>query len=251
MNKPRHVSRRVLTTLGVLCLASALRAEMPDDVKSAIQATSATLKGAEKIELTAKRTLSPAFAEASSQFPEARITVTALRPSRFKASSSAGEGEARVFYFDGKNVTLFDSNSGLYAEAGLEGTIDDMIDAIEAKFGFSPPVVDLFYSQLGEAVLEGGDWNGEMLGKEGGTVHLKLSDEAVSWEAWIGEDDHLPKKLQIVFLDQEGKPSITVEDMKWNLAAELSEDDFAFKAPDGATKAEMMTTEQIDSELKK
>lgn len=237
--------------LGAILLASPLRADMPEEVKNAVQSASAKLSSAEKIQLTAKRTMSPKLAEARGQFENAKLTVSALRPSHFKASASPGEGEAREFYFDGKKVTLFDSNLGVHAGADLEGSIDDMVFAIEEKFGFSPPVVDLFHSQLGKAVLENGGYNGEVLGKEDGALHLKLSNEVIAWEVWIGEEDHLPRKLHIVFLDEEGKPSLTVDDMKWNLSADLSADDFAFKAPDGTTEAEMLTVEQIDAQLEK
>ena len=67
--------------------------------------------------------------------------VTMVRPDRLRLDIDDDRGP-RSIYFDGKSVTLYRPDSGLYAVAETSGNLDAMLDLAEAK-GISLPLDDL------------------------------------------------------------------------------------------------------------
>ena len=248
-NHPQYMKLKT-TLVAALCgmmLAAAAPAE-EGDVTKAFMKTASLLKGAENLSVKLDRSISPKLAEGLGLPPKVKMMATATRPNMIKISSTLPDGGNRDFYFDGKTVSLLDADQdpAVYASAELEGgTIDDLIAAIEEKYGFSPPILDLFNSKLGETVSkEGAFESAEMSGN-----HIKFSSKDLTFEMWTG-DDSLPDKIVFTMNEWEDAPSITFDNMEWDLEAKTEKSAFTFTAPKGAAKADLLTVSEIDELLK-
>lgn len=51
----------------------------------------------------------------------------------------------RVFFYDGKQFTLWGERVNYYATVPAPPTIAELVDRLEKKFGIDLPLVDLFY----------------------------------------------------------------------------------------------------------
>ena len=58
-----------------------------------------------------------------------------LEPQRLLTAQSA-------LYADGQNVSLTDETMKLYATTPLAGTIDEMVEALDNRYGFTPPLAE-------------------------------------------------------------------------------------------------------------
>jgi len=71
-------------------------------------------------------------------------------------------------------------------------------------------------------------------------VYRALSGKLADAELWVGVADHLPYRLVATFKKHPDRPQLKAEFSSWNLGANISEKDFAFVPPEGATKIEMV-----------
>jgi hypothetical protein len=67
------------------------------------------------------------------------------RPDKLKISRTGGYADVQMVY-DGKTVSIYGNNAKAYAQADLAGTIDQLVDLIQAKSGAAMPGTDLLLS---------------------------------------------------------------------------------------------------------
>lgn len=239
------------------CFGMALpaAAEIEAAANDALKAMSEKVGKQETFRFTAKRTLSEDLAAATGGGNgKSDLVVSVKRPSHVHVAAS-GDSTTRDFYFNGKQVTLADSTANVYAARDFSGTIDDMLDKLEEALGFSPPVGDLIASNLHESLL-GGEQDGKVAGKEkvGGAEcqHLTFSHPNVDWEIWI-DSDHLPRKFRVTYKaeETEGDLALVIDEISWALDAKVSAETFAFTAPDGAEKIEMLSPQEASDRAEK
>jgi hypothetical protein len=71
--------------------------------------------------------------------------------------------------------------------------------------------------------------------------HLSYSQPIVDWQVWLMQDDRaLPCQLEITYKTEPQNPMTRVVFHDWNPAAEVSDDTFAAKIPDGYERIKMM-----------
>jgi hypothetical protein len=61
-----------------------------------------------------------------------------VRPDKLRVSRTGGYADVRLVY-DGKTVSIYGNNAKAYAQADLVGTIDQLVDLIQAKSGAAMP----------------------------------------------------------------------------------------------------------------
>lgn len=200
------------------------------------------LRGAQEFTVTGKRTMDPALAPGRPVNAEITFELSVRRPNQLMARMEGNETK-RSFYYDGAHCTLLDETKNVYATTEGAGTIDAMLDGMQEKYGFTPPLADFLvqdpYADLTREVQSGREQGRETVaGVE--CRHLAFSQEGADWELWLAMDDFLPRKFVLTKKDMPGQPRMEVEFTKWDLASHLQTGAFTFQPPPGAQKIEML-----------
>jgi hypothetical protein len=207
----------------------------------------AQLAAAQQFSFKAHREMDPALVPGSEVAQIADIEVTVERPNKAVAESKSKKGLRRL-YFDGQNFSLLDAKMNLYATIPMHTSIDGVVDQMDTRFGFVPPLAEFTVSDphkefhrdasgvsyLGRTTLPCGLLNLGNVQCE----HLALTGPEADSEVWIGVNDHLLKKLVATF-HRKGNPQLHITFSSWNLAATVNASDFTFTAPQGAQKIKM------------
>jgi len=170
-------------------------------------------------------------------FSQAEVAL--LRPDSLRVRMT-GEAPHCDFYFDGKTVTAFAPATKTFSIAKAPPTIDAMFPALEEKTGIRFAAAPLFFSNP-YSVLTDGLTSAVVVGpsKVRGTVcdHLAFRAPGLNWEIWIEVGARsLPRRLAVTFTDRPNFPRAIVEFSNWNLHPWLSDRDFVFRKPAGATE---------------
>lgn len=170
-------------------------------------------------------------------------TVSVRRPNRLLAIFNGDERKSRFFY-DGRKITILDAILNVYAVTKVPRKIDEAVDTIFEKYGFSVPIADLVYSDP-YAILIQKAQSGFLVGLHAvdGTLcnHLAFSQEEIDWQIWIEDGPRpVPRKLLITYKNEPGSPQYTAKFSGWDFQPHLSEHSFTFHAPAGADEIEFL-----------
>lgn len=188
---------------------------------------------------------------------KASITVAVHRPNKLAARSVSGEGERR-FIFDGRTLSLLDAKKNLYTTVPMRATIDGLVEVLDDKFGFTPPLAEFALSnpyadlhrQAHTVTYLGYGKVGGFLGVGGIECHrIGLQGKRADAELWIAVSDQLPRKLVATFKGLSDRPQVRIDFTAWNLATDAA--DFTFSPPPGAQKIEMWTTSKMQMAIKR
>jgi hypothetical protein len=204
----------------------------------------ATLAGARQFSFKAHREMDAALVPGSEVAQSADVEVTVQRPNKVMATSETEKGERRL-YFDGKTFSLLDAEMNFYTTIPMDTSIDGLVDQIDKKYGFVPPLAEFAVSDpykefrreasavsyVGRSTCPTGSEGMEC-------EQLSLTGKEADAEVWIGVNDHLLKKLVATF-HREGNPQLHITFTSWNLAASVTDSEFTFTPPKGAQKIQM------------
>jgi hypothetical protein len=219
------------------------------DAAQVLREMSDTLAGARQLTFTATRQLDPALVIGGTVKESAEIEVHVSRPQKVRARMMS-DADARTLYVDGQQVSLIDEGMKVYATAPLAGTIDEVVDALDARYGFTPPLAEFVlndpYTKF-NAQIQSSQYRGrEMVGGVE-CDRVTLTGEVADADVWVSIADHLPRRFVATFKDREGSPQLTVEFSEWNLAPTLDESLFVFDPPKDAEKIVMTTVEDAEA----
>ena len=169
--------------------------------------------------------------------------VTVQRPNKLRVIFN-GDELSRRSYFDGKSLTIYSLSRSVYAQKKIPGTIDNAIDFVFEKFGFSVPLADLVYADPYAILIENVD-KGYFVGqhKVDGVVcdHLVFQQDLIDWQIWIeAGKTPLVRKLIITYKTEEGSPEYEAVLSNWQLNPSVSDADFKFTPPAGVEKIEFL-----------
>ncbi|MBL1210575.1 DUF2092 domain-containing protein [Geminocystis sp. GBBB08] len=157
--------------------------------------------------------------------------VSVQRPNMVRVDTVADEGN-RNFYYDGKSFTLFSPDLKVFATKEAPANIDEMLNTIEEKFGFTIPMFNLFTSNPC-AVLD--DMVGEPLYIGSNLVNREETDQILivtkDWDGqlWISQDEPLlVKKAIVTYKNLPHAPQYTVLFSNWNFKPSFAPDTFTF-----------------------
>ena len=189
-------------------------------------------------ELTGERVL----ADGQTLQHMASAAVDVERPNRLHVTMSSARSQRELFY-DGKQVTLFTPAQKYYATVPFEGSLGDLANALQTKYGVDLPLADLFVlgtpaaplDKLDSAMNAGQDFVGDDL-----CDHYALRQGNFDWQIWITVGSKpLPRKLVITNRGDEARPQ-SVSLIEWNLKPALASSTFTFKPPKDAKAIEMV-----------
>jgi hypothetical protein len=181
-------------------------------------------------------------------------TVRMKRPDKIRATRAMGFANMDIL-FDGKTFTVLDKNANLYAQADVPGTIDHLVGELRSKYNRPFPGADLLESNVYDVLMTDVD-NVKDLG--GGVIggiecdHFAFRAKEVDWEIWIA-DGKRPYPCQFVITSKlvTGSPQYSYRLRDWKTGDKASTDDFRFRNPKNAKKADLKDLLDTMDELPK
>ncbi len=176
--------------------------------------------------------------------------VTLARPDRLRIDVEGDRGE-RSIYYDGKSMTVYRPESGVYAAVEAPSTLDATLDLAVEK-GISVPIDDLLYAQpcaaLGERLRSGiyaglhylaGDWY----------HHLLLETDALDMQLWVAQGETpLIRKVLMIYRERPGAPRHTTLISDWDFDPETDDAMFQFDPPEAARQVVFRVHEAAQGE---
>jgi hypothetical protein len=167
-----------------------------------------------------------------------QANVVLERPNHLRIDSESDKGR-RSIYYDGKTLTVYRPDQGVYATAPAPDTIDAMIAAVEAR-GIAMPASDLLLNHPCEALgehLQTGTYAGRHYLDGDWYHHLLLSSDAVDVQLWVAEGDS-PEihRLVITYTTQPEQPQYRALLSDWNFVPTIDGTTFTFTPPADARK---------------
>lgn len=170
--------------------------------------------------------------------------VIISRPNMLRAERK-GDLVDQVFYYNGKQLTLHNPLSKVYATTSAPDTFEGLFKHIYETLGFGVPVSDLVYSDAYPLLMK--DVN--MAAIIGSTVingvrchHLLFSRPGVDFQIWVSEGtDPLPYKYVITDTASVDRLSVITYLTQWNVAPGVQESEFTFIPPKGTELINFIT----------
>ena len=174
---------------------------------------------------------------------------TVVYPDKLKVETK-GDAMTRVLWKDGTTFTVLDRTDNVYAQIPDTGTIDQMIDLLQEKYGMSLPGADLLTGNLYESmteVCEAVDYVGIGYVGEEQCHHLAFYRDIIDWQMWIsvGNEPEL-RKMVITYKQLPGEPQYTMRVLKREDAGTIDNAVFTAVIPEGAERIEIQPVAGVE-----
>ncbi len=175
--------------------------------------------------------------------------VALQRPGRLYVEWGSDLGN-RQFWYDGTSVTLYEVGSPFYAADAAPPSIDEMLDSVVSRIGFSPPLADFLYRNPFGAMHETVEYaidlgETQVSGKQCRSLAFVAKD--VDWQIWISDGPQLtPCKLVITYKTQPSQPQFSALFSDWDFAPRIAEPVFTPALPAGVEKVPFKTAAASD-----
>jgi hypothetical protein len=166
-------------------------------------------------------------------------------PNRLRAEVNT-DRRHREFYYDGKSLTQYAPRMKYYASIPAPGTLSELVQAADQKYGLEIPLADLFLWGTDKGGLD--DITDAMYLGPARIVdrdcdHYAYRQQDVDWQVWIERGKRpLPCKMVITTTDEPSQPQYSAV-LKWDLAPKLNPSTFTFAPPKDARKIETATVQ--------
>ena len=168
------------------------------------------------------------------EFGETR-RITLARPNQLRVEEIASDGRLDLALFDGKNITVFDGDSNVYASTPQPGTVDDALVFFVRDLRMRMPLARLLSSRLPSEwpkrvttvdYVESFDIDGVK------THHIAGRTDAVDFQYWITDGPRpLPLRVVLTYVNEPGQPQFWANFSDWNTSAQLAKSTFTFTPP--------------------
>jgi hypothetical protein len=163
-------------------------------------------------------------------------SVIVSRPDRLRAERR-GELLDQVFYYDGKNLTLYNPSDKVSATETAPGTIEEMLDFARESLGLIVPAADLIYRNAFPLLMRD-ITSATLVGKAviGGVKcdHLAFSRPDVDFQVWVADGDQpLPCKYVVTDKSTPALVSISSVMSDWHVAPTVPDASFTFVPSEG------------------
>ena len=164
------------------------------------------------------------------------------RPNKLRALMRSARAQREIIY-DGKTVTLWTPAQKYYSTVQFSGTLGELINRLEERYGVQLPMEDLFLwgtpsapvDKIESAMNAGQDFIDKDL-----CDHYAFRQGQIDWQIWITTGSKpLPRKLVIANRADDARPQ-SVSMIDWNLKPTFKDSVFTFTPPKGATAVEIV-----------
>lgn len=210
-----------------------------------LKSVSAKLGAAQTIQVSAEHKLDPPLGLGLA-IDHGRIELAVKRPNQFYAIHPAGAETVEIAY-DGKLLCVMHPGPKHHALEPLEAkTIEQFAQLVDERFGFRPPVAELLANDMAAELLIDVT-SARLLGhaRVGGASceHLRLDQEGMITELWVGEEDKLPRRMLTTVTDMAGRPKWDIHFSNWKLNVPLEESLFSKRPASGSQKVQMLKSQ--------
>jgi hypothetical protein len=169
--------------------------------------------------------------------------VTIKRPNMIRCSRR-GDLIDQDFFYDGKNLTLYNPADRAYATVVAPKTIEGVIHYTVDTLGLTVPAADLIYKNAYPLLMQHVT-HAELVGKAviGGVTcdHLLFVCPEVDFQVWVADSGlRLPMKYVVTDTATPERLSITTVMSEWNVDPGVTDDLFAFRPPAGTQKIDFL-----------
>jgi hypothetical protein len=251
MHSVYHFTRQIVSVVALAMLilggwpypGQAQPTGMQPEAEKLLRRMSDYLAGRKQFTVQTENTLEVVLASGQKLQFASPATASVWRPNRMRADRK-GDILNQEFFYNGKNLTLFNPKENLYATAAAPPTIDEMLDFAREKLDVIAPGAEVLYSNAAERMLKVAT-AGFVVGPSvvGGvkSTHLAFRGADVDWQIWIEEGGRpLPRKFVLTSKQVKGEPQFTVLVRSWDVAPKLTEGMFTFTPPKGAKKIDFL-----------
>lgn len=173
------------------------------------------------------------------EFNEMR-QVTLSRPNLLRVEQMMSDGAQDLLLFDGKNISVFDSDLGVYAQAPQPGSIDDAVVYFVRELGMRLPMSSLLSTRLPEEMsrkvksIEYVEFT-NIFGV--GAHHVAAVGNTVDAQFWIMDGERpLPLHIVLTYKTEPGQPQFRAVFRDWDEKSPPAADAFQFKPPADAQR---------------
>jgi hypothetical protein len=156
--------------------------------------------------------------------------VVLQRPDKLRVLTP-GDGRAFEFYYNGKTMMAYAPVENLVAFADAPPTIDAMLAEAYRLAAVSFPFADLISADPYKGIEPGlkvAFYIGQSHVVGGITTEMvAVGNDSAFAQLWIGADDHLPRMIRIMYLDDRLALRFQVEYSNWELDRTVTADAFA------------------------
>ena len=217
-------------------------ADTSDPALAAVRRMTTRLAAARSFTVDAVRYMDAELLEGRSVPDSAGIHVEVKRPDKVHAVLRSPEQE-RHFYFDGRNVTVYDVTKKFYATEPVRGNIDDMLRYLDEHFSFMPPLAE-FVANNPWAFLGVRANSAQLAGTRtfngAECRQVNITGDVADAQLWVATSTNLPCGLSATFTRMEGEPKLRAGFSNWRIGAAIPESNFVFRPPPDARRIPMM-----------
>ena len=246
----RSISVAVLPLIVLLGTLDEVKADEAD-AKRMVKAMSAYMAGQKSISFGYDSILEVVTKDHQTLALASSGNVLLRRPDKIRATRSGGFADVEML-FDGKTLTLLGKNANLYAQAGIPGSVDHLIDELKNKYDRPLPAADLLMTDIeGQLMPDVIDTKDLGSGVIGGIEcdHFAFRTKEVDWQIWIAQGDRpYPCRYVIKSMQVADGPEYSIQVRDWKTGDEVAADDFGFE---NTTKAKKIDPKDIPDELPK
>ena len=168
------------------------------------------------------------------EFNEVRA-VAVSRPDKLRVEQRRSDGVLDLVVFDGKTMTVFNGEAGVYAQAPQPGSLDDAVVYFVRDLGMRLPLAALlttrFEAELQQRVtsVDYVEYT-EILPLP--AHHIAGRTAAVDFQVWIADGDQpLPLRIVLTYVNEPGQPQFRAQFLDWRLQAPEGTGAFTFTPP--------------------
>jgi hypothetical protein len=164
------------------------------------------------------------------------VSVKIDRPGKFRIDTKDDVKDRSNYLNDGV-YTMMDHGFGYYGQIKAAKTIDGTLDYIFEEYGIRSPLAQLIYSDMHKRSKFKTSKNFGIVNVDGAECHyVAFSNGARDVHIWVATGDKpLVKAYSIIDKTDEGVLRINTT-LYWKNSSTVSDKDFVFTAPKGATK---------------
>jgi hypothetical protein len=175
--------------------------------------------------------------------------LTVARPDRLQVRRTGAYADAALL-FDGSTATVVDLAGNRFARLPAEGTLEQLRDGLRHQGGMALPGADLLMSDA-FAVLSADVIEAKHIGQGviGGVTceHLAFRNHDTDWQLWVATGDRpAPCRLIVTSKTVAAAPQYTLTIRSFEPGVAVTEDQFTFTPPAGATEVPLASLGDID-----
>jgi hypothetical protein len=195
-----------------------------------LKAASDALAAAQSVSFNATSTYERVALNGQPLFYSTVSQVAMQRPDKLRVIT-LGDGTPDEFYYDGKTMSAYIPSAELVAIADAPPTIDKLLDEVWEKAAIYFPFGDVLasnpYAELSKN-LHSAFYIGRSIAVGGTTTDMiaVASDDAAG-QIWLGAEDHLPRKIAVVYAHEPAHALYQTEFSNWKLGEKVAATAFA------------------------